>query len=409
MPDTIAHGQNVPRVLYGLPEEVQFCTRCVVSNQRPSTVVEQSHGKSSRKPTIQFDERGVCSACRFHEEKYQSIDWEQREQELLDLLARHRSTDGSYDVIVPGSGGKDSVYVSHILKHKYGMHPLTVTWAPHMYTDIGWRNFQAWIHAGFDNVLITPNGEVHRKLTRLAFENLLHPFQPFIMGQKLVAPRLALEKGIKLVMYGESQAEGGSVLNRHDPLMPAEFYARTKAEQTDLELGGVKYSDLVAQDFGQVDLIPYVPLDIDQVREAGIEVHFFSCYQLWQPQSNYYYAVETCGFEPNPERSEGTYSKYASLDDKIDGFHYFTTFIKFGIGRATYDAAQEIRNGHINREEGVALVKKYDGEIPVKYFEECLEYLGISEERFWELIDAGRSPHLWEHCDEGWRLRHSVE
>ena len=64
----------------------------------------------------------------------------------------------------------------------------------------------------------------------------------------------------------------------------------------------------------------------------------------------------------------GTYSKYSSIDDKIDCFHYYTMFIKFGIGRASFDASQEIRNGKITREEGINLVKKYDSEFPKKYF-----------------------------------------
>ena len=67
--------------------------------------------------------------------------------------------------------------------------------------------------------------------------------------------------------------------------------------------------------------------------------------------------VEHGGFKPSPERTVGTYSKYNSIDDKIDDFFYYTTYIKYGIGRATYDAAQEIRNEEITREEGVALVQ----------------------------------------------------
>ena len=75
---------------------------------------------------------------------------------LAALCDQFRSKSG-YDCLLPGSGGKDSFYASHILKTRFGMHPLTVTWAPHLHTDWGWKNFQAWIHAGFDNVLFTPN------------------------------------------------------------------------------------------------------------------------------------------------------------------------------------------------------------------------------------------------------------
>ena len=108
------------------------------------------------------------------------------EKELKELCDKYRKSDGSYDCIIPGSGGKDSFFTSHILKEKYGMHPLTVTWAPHIYTEWGWRNFQKWIHAGHDNYLLTPNGRVHRLLTRLATEILYHPFQPFFFGQKIL-------------------------------------------------------------------------------------------------------------------------------------------------------------------------------------------------------------------------------
>ena len=91
------------------------------------------------------------------------IDWEEKESELIKLCDSHRSKKGNYDCIVPGSGGKDSAYTAHILKYKYGMNPLTVTWAPHLYTKVGWKNINSWIHrGGFDNFLFTPNGKTHR-------------------------------------------------------------------------------------------------------------------------------------------------------------------------------------------------------------------------------------------------------
>ena len=121
---------------YGLPEDVRYCVRCVMSNQRPASSVEFKHEKQHRHRTLRFDEHGVCDACRVAERK-KDIDWKQRESELIRLLDRYRRTDGSYDCIVPGSGGKDSAYASHVLKYKYGMHPLTVTWPPILYTDIG--------------------------------------------------------------------------------------------------------------------------------------------------------------------------------------------------------------------------------------------------------------------------------
>jgi len=133
-----------------------------------------------------------------------------------------------------------------------------------------------------------------------------------------------------------------------------------------------------------------------------------SYYRLWDPQEHYYYASENCNFQSNNERSEGTYSKYASLDDKIDGFHYYTTYIKYGLGRCSYDASQEVRNRHITREEAVALVRKFDGEFPEKNFKFFLDYIDIEEKEFFDIINKSRSPNLWENKGENYVLKNKL-
>ena len=69
-------------------------------------------------------------------------------------------------------------------------------------------------------------------------------------------------------------------------------------------------------------------------------------------------------FQSKFRKNRGTYSKYAGIDDKIENLHYYTTYIKFGIGRATFDAGQESKNEKITREEAIGLVKKFDHEFP---------------------------------------------
>ena len=394
---------------YGLPAKVEFCTRCVISNQRPSSVVEFKNAPDDRKPTIGFDQDGVCAACRYHDIKEHEIDWEAREQQLVELCDQYRSKAGHYDCIVPGSGGKDSTFTAHTLKYRYGMHPLTVTWAPHVYTDVGSSNLQKWIHAGFDNVLFSPNGRVHRLLTRLAFENLCHPFQPFIIGQRHIAPKFSALYGIPLVFYGENQAEyGNNIEDNFRPTMDPSFFTGSQDPKS-VVLGGVRGDELIAT-YGITcgDLEPYLPAPAERLKEVGTVVHYLGYYLKWDPQECFYYAAEHTGFSANEERTEGSYSKYSSIDDRIDPLHYYTTFVKFGIGRATYDAAQEVRNGKITREEGVQLVKRYDDEFPHKYFREILDYMDISEDRFWEVINAARSAHLWKFEDGEWRLRRAI-
>lgn len=395
---------------YGLPSDVRFCARCVISNQRPSSVVEFKAAPSDAKPTIAFDDEGICSACRYAELKANEIDWSERERQLLELCDRFRSTDGSYDCVVPGSGGKDSGFTAHVLKYRYGMNPLTVTWSPHRYTEVGRRNFESWISTGgFDNILISPHGGVHRLLTRLAFENLVHPFQPFIIGQRLVGPRISAHYGIPLVFYGENQAEyGNNIDDNFRPTMDPSFFTDV-ADLEKLVLGARTAADLVRNGvIDRRDLNPYLPVDPEKIWQVGTEVHYLGYYLRWDPQECFYYVVEKCGFEVNEERTEGSYSKYSSIDDKIDPLHYYTTFVKFGLGRASYDASQEIRNNKINRDEGIALVHRYDAEFPTKYLPEMLDYMGITEARFWDVIDAARSPHLWEKVRGEWQLRHRV-
>ncbi len=411
--------------MYGLPVEVKFCKRCVISNQRPSSTVEFKNTATAKKETIHFDSEGVCDACRFAEKKNTGIDWEKREAELRALCDKYRSSDGSYDCMVPGSGGKDSFMAAHLLKYTYGMHPLTVTWAPHVYTPWGWNNFEAWIHAGFDNYLCTPNGRTHRLLTRLAVENLFHPFQTFMLGQKSLAPKMALLFNIPLIFYGENEAEyGNPVADNTSAIRDWKYFA--SGDPSEIYLGGVSIKDLEAK-YGiqKGELAAYLPADPSAVRDLGAAVHYLGYYIKWRPQEAFYYASEHGGFQPSPERTPGTYSKYNSIDDRIDDFHYYTTFVKFGIGRATYDAAQEIRNGEITREEGVALVKRFDGEWPERFADEIFKYLSITEkdfskahgafehplmdkEYFMKLAERFRPPHLWEKINGEWKLKHQV-
>ncbi|MDG1143438.1 MAG: N-acetyl sugar amidotransferase [Burkholderiales bacterium] len=396
-------------VMHGLPRHVEFCRNCVISNQRPSSVVEYEKTKGDAQVTITFGKDGICDACNYQKQKDSSIDWVDRERHLLKLLDDHRRSDGGYDVIVPGSGGKDSAFTSHILKYKYGMNPLTVTWAPHKYTEIGWKNFENWIHiGGMDNILFTPNGLLHRYLTKQAFLNLLHPFQPFIVGQRIIGPLMAKKFGVKLVMYGENQAEyGNNVKDNLNPEMDRKFFSAKNPG--DMVLGGRLVKDIVSEKkFTLNDFAPYIPLDADTLESENVEVHYLGYYIKWDPQECYYYATEHTGFQSNSERTEGTYSKYSSIDDQVDMFHYYTTLVKFGIGRATYDAAQEIRNGKITRDEGVQLVRKYDQEFPKKYFKQFLDYISLTEDEFTSAVNKFRSPHLWMNDKGEWKLRNTV-
>lgn len=391
---------NIERQVSKIPKKVLWCKRCAMSNQRPR---------------IAFNKKGICSGCEYNDYKNYSIDWKKREIELLKLLDKYRSRNGSWDVVVPSSGGKDSGYVAHQLKYKYGMNPITVTWAPLRYTDIGRENLQSKIDNGFDNFLYTPNSIFHKKLARLCFEELGDAFHVFVLGQVNFPFYMAMKLKIPLVFFGENgELEyAGDAKHKDKPYKPAE-------EWTKQHFKGVTFDELIKigkknkeyfkdVNFKNLDLTYYKVPKLSELKKHNIKgKYFFSYYKKWTPQENYFYCASNTGFKPNPERSEGTYSKYSSIDDKMDGFHYYLRYIKFGLGRCTEEVSHEIRDKHLSRDEGIKLIKKYEGEFPKKYYNEFLNYLGITDKHFWNVVDSWRPKHLWTKKKSKWLLKHPI-
>lgn len=388
--------QIIDRQLDELPKEVKYCKKCVVSNQRPR---------------ITFDDNGVCSACNYVEYKRKYIDWDFRRKQFQQLMDKHRSKNGSYDVIVPCSGGKDSSTIAHRLKHEYGMHPLCVTFSPPVYSEIGWQNLRRFIDAGFDHYLVSPNGTLNRALTKLGFILLGDHNEIFDHGQMGAPFRVALHHNVKLVMYGENaEAEyGGTTIDADKPGRSWEDFSIYYSNSVDNLLKIGVEDGYITEEVRENTLDIFLLPPIEELKMGGVEMHWFGYYHNWTPQENYYYATEHTGFQANPEgRTVGTYSKYAQLDDLTDSFLYYMMFIKFGIGRATSDAAHEIRDGHITREEGLALVRRYDGEFPHPHFKVFLDYVDMKESEFWEVVDQFRLPHIWEKKNGEWKLKHVV-
>jgi hypothetical protein len=404
------------KAFYGLPNKVIFCKKTLISNQRPNSAIEFNHTIYSKKKTLNIDKNGISDAWKFSRLK-KKINFKSREVLLLKLLDKHRGKYGKYDCIVPGSGGKDSCYATHILKYKYGMNPLTVTWPPILRTDYGLKNYLNWIKfCKIKNILPNRDEILMKFLTRESILNLMHPFQSFMIGQKIFPVKIALENRIPLIFYGENEAEhGNNIKDNNTSIRNDKFYTQNIKNTDELYLAGKQIKDLkkIINKSNKYKTDPngfnlFIPPEINEVKELNLEVHYLGYFIKWIPQETYYYSVENCGFRPRPFRTQGTYSKYNSIDDKIDDLHYYTTFIKFGVGRATYDVSQEIRNDHLNIDEGKKLIKKYDGEFPDLYFDEVMNNLDIEPEYFKRILDKFRSPHLWKIEKKKWKLRHTV-
>ncbi|MDC0476403.1 N-acetyl sugar amidotransferase, partial [Alphaproteobacteria bacterium] len=241
-------------------------------------------------------------------------------------------------------------------------------------------------------------------LAREALKNLFHPLQPFKFGLKQYASKMALKFDIGLVMYGEPWAEyGSSTVEAADvPDFQSRWYIN---DDPNLYIAGLPIDELKSKlSINDNDLSPYIPLRSDELKGRSLTVENLGWYIPWDPQEAYYYAVDNCGFESDDQRTDGTYGKYASIDDKFESLHYFCHFIKFGIGRTRFDASHEIRNGHLTRKEGIMLAAQYEGEFPARYHSDCLKFMDISEDEFKSITDAARSPHLWKKIGCEWKL-----
>lgn len=358
----------------------------------------------STRPRITFNDASVCNGCINAEEK-KVIDWDARREEFLDLVERHRPRNGLYDCIVPWSGGKDSSTIAYKLKHEFGLNPLLVTFSPLVLNEVGIHNREALLNAGFDHVMMRPNQKVARHLARRFFRERGNPKVAWDAGVNSFPVQTAMRCGIPLIFYaehGESEY-GGRVLSEEHKKM------RDMAEVFEHQIGDdpQNWVDDVVE---ERDLAPYVFPEPEDLERAGVKNMYFAYFFRWSIYENYQFIKDKIDFRTSASgRTDGTFTDYDSLDDKIDNLYYYMQYIKFGFGRAARDASRLIQNGHLTREQGLEHVRKYDHELPSTYFQENLDYLGLNEIEFTEIVDLHRNPEIWEFAGNQWRLRFEIQ
>jgi len=320
---------------------------------------------------VTFDDRGICNACRWEEEKKHKVDWAARQSKLRELLEGVSREGAQWDVIVPCSGGKDGSYVAWKLKHEYGANPLCVTFAPQLQTRLGRTNLENFRSSGFDHITITPDNGAYRKYSREWFEMRGMPKQPFVVGISTAVLRVAYGLGIRLVMYGEQGEReyggGDTKVTRFTP----DFLINTYYEgQGDSERYG-----------------PWWKAPTKDELDNGVAT-WWSEYEDWDPDTHARLAKEKCGMELMVGGSIGTFTNASQLDDAMQDLHCYLMYLKFGFGRCTADACIEIRKGRMTREQGVKVVGKLDGTFPWEYLPVYLDYFNMREVEFWKVIDS---------------------
>ena len=364
---------------------IKYCTKCVM----PET-----------KPDLYIDEEGVCSGCRYYEQRNQ-VDWREREQELFSILERYRAkSGGNYDCIVPSSGGKDSTYIT-LKMLEYGMNPLCVTATTDKLSDIGRRNIENIKRLGVDYVEVSTNPRVRRKINRIALREVGDISWPEHLTIFTIPVRMAVQLNIPLIIWGEnSQNEnGGPVAMAEDRILDRRWLEEFGG------LLGLRVTDLVGQEgIAKRDLIQYTYPSDEALKKVGVTGMFLGYFIPWDGHANALIA-QSYGFESYPHVVEGSIINYENLDNLQMRIHDYFKFLKYGFGRATDWACLHIRRGRISRKQGIELVKKHDGGFPWTYLgcslQDVLEEIDISLDQFIAICDRFTNKRIFEIDGKG--------
>ena len=371
---------------------MKYCTRCVY----PETAAHRMY----------FDEMGVCSGCRTAEEK-DEIDWEARENILKEILQEHKGkSSGPYDCIVPVSGGKDSHFQVHMIKEVYGLNPLLVTFNHQYNTRLGLDNLANLIKKlKVDNLRFTPNPEVIRKLAIMSMRKMGDFCWHCHTGIYTYPVQIAVKFNIPLIIWGEV----GS-LDFYGMYSLYDLVEMTRKQRVEHGMRGFDCQDMVSEEYGitERDLHWAVYPTDEELERVGVRGLYLGNYLKWNAKRHTELMIEKYGFQTAIEPR--TYNPYENVEcHHCGGAHDYLKYLKWGYGRATDHAAQDIRLGRITREQGIDYVAQYDHVRPSD-MDTILTYLQMTEEEFLACVDSMRDERAWKKDENGvWQLQDHVK
>ena len=370
---------------------IKYCKNCVY----PET-----------KPDLSLDENGICDACRYTDVK-DTTDWNARRKELEEIFNEFKNKDGSnYDCVIPVSGGKDSTYQTYVLKKEFGLNPLCVSYHLPEFTDLGRKNLENLKKLGVDCLEFTPNPEMCQKMQKIALREFGDAQWPEHFGIFTVPVQVAIRYNIPLIVWGENpQSDYGGPLkdmeNKYLDQKWCEGYGTRVGGQTNPYFGPeVMLQHGIERKF----LNPYIYPTDDEIKRVGVTGIFLGYFIRWNIQEQLK-KVHELGFSVHDGPTEGTFTNYENLDNKIQGIHDYFKWLKFGYGRATDSGSTQIRLKQISREDGMRLVKQHEGKLPEKFLDEFLDQWEMSREEFLDICDKFTNKELFKKDENGILLR----
>lgn len=375
---------------------MEYCKRCMYpANARPGII---------------FDEQGVCSGCRNIEDRL-SRSFVDNEKLLLEIFdeykSRQREKGNPYDCIIPVGGGKDSTYQTWLVKYKYGLNPLVVTYNHTFNTSLGLRNLanlleQMDVHL----VRFTQAPGSAKRIARYMLQKVGDVTWHYHAGIYTFPMKAAVMYDTPLVVWGEEGYSDLVGMHNQDDLV--EFTKKLRQEHC---MRGFEPEDLLNEPdcpLTPYDLEPFVYPSEEDLERVGVRGIYLSNFIRWDAHEQAQIVIDKLNFETAQER-ERTFNTYSKLDDvHANGLHDYLKYLKFGYGRATDDASTEIRYGRMTREEGIDLVAKHDHVRPSD-MDIFLEAVGMTEEELLAMVEPMRDPSIWQKDESGqWVVRDSI-
>jgi len=372
---------------------MKYCKKCVMPDTRPGSI---------------FDEDGVCQACQNYD-KRSEVNWEARYRELESLCDKYRRSDGRYDCVIAVSGGKDSHFLTYMLKEQMGMNPLLVCVTdPFTHTGAGTHNLRNLGESfNCDVVVFSMSVDLFRRVTRIGFEELGEPLRYIESTIYTVPPKYAVAFDIPLIVYGENAAytygtttEDGYSAKKYIEAGHSASGEKLGNEITDFwQEHGVPLGEMNA-------LIPPSSQDLERVKPESI---FMSYFIPWDDERNYAIA-KRYGFKDlhHEWQREGFIEDYGQIDSEAYIVHLWLKYPKFGFARATDIAARWIRKGRITREEARRLVMEHDHKLDQRAMDDFITFMGYTPRQFWDIVERFWNQDLFENVGGIWRLKHPV-
>jgi len=363
---------------------MKICKRCLYPENHPLHLI--------------FDEHGVCSGCRVHEEK-EKLDWKERSLKLKNILENYKNTSGNnYDCIIPVSGGRDSYFIVHVVKNIYKMNPLLVTYNKQYNTETGIRNLaNLKIRFNCDLVSLTVNPEKVKKITRATLLQMGSMYWHCIAGQTVFPVQVAVKFKIPLIIFGAHQGIDQVGMFSH-----TDEVEMTRKYRHEHDLMGFEAEDLVNKfdEITEEDITQYKYPDDKEIEQVSVRGIYLNNYIHWDSFTQHEEMVKMYGFEGMPQNR--TFDSYNDADCfNYSDVHDYIKYIKWGYSKVTDHVCREIRLRKMSREEGIRLIKEFCFKEPI-FLNQFLEWIGMTKNGFNYIIDQHRNKNIWAR-NEHWK------